>query len=499
MGTQHPTGPDLWAGVDVGTQSIRVMLCDEHGNVVGRGAGQLSSSRAGTRHEQDPEQWWLVFCEASRAALQEADSAGRPAAQRVRALAICATSGTFLLADASGRPQTTGLMYDDARAAADFDADRWRSVGHPAQPTWPLPRLAWLLEHGSPELRREMGAGQLGLRHCGDYIAERLTGHRVATDWSHALKTGYDAGKQAWATGPLDLLGLPERFLPEVVRPGSTIGSVGLAGAEHSAFVAGTPIRAGMTDGCAAQIAAGALDPGSWNSVLGTTLVVKGVSQQPLTDPAGVVYSHRHPDQGWLPGGASSVGAGVIEQWFPGINHELSDASAAKYEPAGGILYPLAGRGERFPFVRPDAAAFHSGHFTDDDDRYAAVLQAVAYVEKLTYAHLRRLGAATDGRHYITGGATRSRYWNQLRADILGVPLELPFSAEPAFGMAVLAAAGDGPLNATARRMIQPGTLVPPRPAAGDRFSSAYADFVAALTTRGWIDEDLSRNALEFA
>jgi len=50
-----------------------------------------------------------------------------------------------------------------------------------------------------------------------------------------------------------------------------------------------------MTDGCAAQIAAGALEVGSWNSVLGTTLVLKGVTRELIRDPAGVMYSHRSP------------------------------------------------------------------------------------------------------------------------------------------------------------------------------------------------------------
>ncbi|MEV6963966.1 FGGY family carbohydrate kinase [Hamadaea sp. NPDC051192] len=499
MGTEHPTGPDLWAGVDVGTQSLRVLLSDEHGTVVGRGAGPLSSVRAGDRHEQDPEQWWRVLGVASRQALRDAESTGTQPDRRVRAIAICATSGTFLLADDTGHAQTPGLMYDDARAAAGFDADRWRALDHPAQPTWPLPRLAWLIQHGSPELRQGLASGRLGLRHCGDHLAERLAGHRVATDWSHALKTGYDAGKQAWPAPPMEYLGLPDRALPEVVRPGTTIGRVSTSGAEHTGFAAGTPIRAGMTDGCAAQIAAGALASGSWNSVLGTTLVVKGVTDQPVDDPAGVVYNHRHPDHGWLPGGASSVGAGVLERWFPGADHDVRDAAAARFEPAGGVLYPLAGHGERFPFLRPDATAFESGRFTDDDDRYAATLQAVAYVEKLTYAHLSRLGATVGGRHYITGGATRSRYWNQLRADILGVTLELPATAEPAFGMAVLAAAGDGLLSDAAHRMIRRGTPIPPRPTAGDRFLSAYAAFVDALTARGWIDEGLARHALASA
>ncbi|MFB9840722.1 carbohydrate kinase, partial [Actinoallomurus acaciae] len=90
------------------------------------------------------------------------------------------------------------------------------------------------------------------------------------------------------------------------------------AAAEVTGIRAGTPIVAGMTDGCAAQLGAGRLTPGSWNSVLGTTLLLKGVTREPLRDPYGVVYSHRAPDDVWLPGGASSTGAGAISRDVPG-------------------------------------------------------------------------------------------------------------------------------------------------------------------------------------
>lgn len=39
-----------------------------------------------------------------------------------------------------------------------------------------------------------------------------------------------------------------------------------------------TFIPALTTDGCAAQLGAGVLNVGSWSSVLGTTLVLKGVT-----------------------------------------------------------------------------------------------------------------------------------------------------------------------------------------------------------------------------
>ncbi|SNS99584.1 Sugar (pentulose or hexulose) kinase [Asanoa hainanensis] len=451
----------LFAGVDVGTQSLRVLLADEHGTVVARAGRPLTSRRTGGRHEQDPAEWWAALGAAFR----------EVGPDRVGAVAICGTSGTFLLADRSGTPHTPALMYDDTRATG----------------TWALPKLRWLLRHGPDEVRTGLADGRLVVRHCGDHLADRLSGELVATDWTSALKTGYDDG---WAASEV-----PAAALPEVVRPGTLIGTVGPAGAAHTGLPVGTPLRAGLTDGCAAQVAAGALAPGSWNSVLGTTLVVKGVTTTRLADPSGGVYSHRHPDGGWLPGGASNVGAAAVDDRFPDADRAGLELKAVKHEPAGAVVYPLRGRGERFPFVRPDAEAFTLGEFSGPADHYAGLLQGVAYVERLCYAHLRRLGADTTGSLALTGGATRSRYWSQLRADVLGRPVLIPATPEPALGMAVVAAAGDGGLTETAARMVRTADIVAPRP--GDRFAKPFARFVDALAARGYVDEALAAYAKE--
>jgi sugar (pentulose or hexulose) kinase len=157
------------------------------------------------------------------------------------------------------------------------------------------------------------------------------------------------------------------------------------------------------------------------------------------------------------------------------------------------VAYPLASRGERFPFVRPDAEGFLLGEPVSAADRYAALLQGVAFVERLCYAYLETLGARVDGRIMVTGGGSRSEYWTQLRADVLGRPLHRPAQPEPAFGMAVVAAAGNGSLTVTARRMVRPAGVVEPRAEA--KFAEPFGLFADELVRRGYIDAELARRA----
>ena len=359
-------------------------------------------------------------------------------------------------------------------------ASLWSALGYRMQASWALPKVRWLVRTGA------LGPGDR-IAHQADHIAGRLTGHPVPADASNALKTGYDLLRRRWPADVLDLVGVPVAALPAVVVPGTRVGVVGAAAAAHTGIPAGTPVSAGMTDGCAAQIAARALEPGDWSSALGTTLVVKGCTAELLHDPAGAVYSHLNPDGGWLPGGASSTGAGVLGREFPGADLNRLTAEASLAEPAPGVCYPLAGRGERFPFVAPDATGFAEGLGDGPAARLAATLQGIALVERLAYDRLAALGADTAGPVTFSGGATGNPRWTQLRADILGRRVLLPATVEAAAGMAVLAAAPPGGLAATARRMVRIAGTVEPDPERGARFEPAYERLCAALAERGWL------------
>jgi len=478
-------GP-LWVGLDVGTQSARALVVDADGRVLARGAQALRGSRDGARHEQDPQHWWRAVADACGAALRDI------APQRVRGVATCATSGTIVLVDRHGAPISPGYMYDDARAAEQ--ARTINALGAPLAvgAAWGLPKLVWALQ----SLPEQVTAGAR-LAHQSDYVARRLTGHDVPADCSHALKSGYDVIDETWPHALLDELGIAHGVLPEVVRPGSRLGVVCAEASAATGLREGTPVIAGMTDGCAGQLAAGALRTGQWNSVLGTTLVLKGVSPEPVHDPGGVLYCHRAPDGGWLPGGASSSGAGVLSATFGGCDLDALGRRAQAHLPTAVLAYPLASRGERFPFAAPAAEAFLLGEPADEDEHFAALLQGLAFVERLCFDYVDLLGTPTDGELSFTGGAARSRVWSQLRADVLGRPVALVEQAESAFGMAVLAAASTAGRSVaeTAAEMAGAREVIHPRSRDAQQLGSAYARFVDELERRGWLGGQLAAHA----
>jgi len=485
MRTQNET-PPLWVGLDVGTQSARAIVVAADGQVVGRGSVALHSVRDGARHEQDPSQWWAAIAGATREALRGV------APERVRGVATCATSGTVLLVDRSGAPLTPGLMYDDLRAceqAASPGADS----GLPMSPSWGLPKLLWMLD-AWPDL-----AAGARLAHQADVITRGLVGEAVPSDSSHALKTGYDQEREAWPRDVLAEAGVPGGMLPEVVRSGSRLGEVCARAAKQTGIPEGTPVIAGMTDGCAAQFAAGALGEGDWNSVLGTTLVLKGRSARIVRDPAGVLYCHRAPDGAWLPGGASGTGAGVLSEHFAGRDLDELGQRASAFADTHVLAYPLVSRGERFPFAAPDARAFVLGEPRDEAELFAALLQGVAFAERLSFAYVDLLGAPTGGTLTLTGGGTRSRDWCELRADVLGRPVRLVEESEAAFGMAILAASAGRDPAAVAAEMVRTREIIEPRAGRAAPLSERYLRLLCELERRGWLGPALAEHARERA
>lgn len=484
----------LVLGIDVGTQGARVVACDAQGTVRGRAEAPFPAEpprKLPPRGvEQDPNGWWraTAMCLRRVTARLQAQNISPEA---VEAVAVTSTSGTILPVNASGQPLRPALMYNDGRAQAEAKAvqaagrSQAEALGYRFSASFALAKILWLRRH-EPELFKATRR----FIHAADFVVGRLTGEYGVSDFSNALKTGYDLLAHRWPDFIEAELDIPLDRLPRVVRPAALVAQTSPACAAETGLPAGIPVLAGMTDGCASQISTGAVAPGNWNSTLGTTLVVKGVTSTLLTDPQGRIYSHRHPNGYWLPGGASNTGGEAIARRFPREQWPALNSRALSLAPTGSIIYPLVRQGERFPFVRPEAEGFILDPPADEAVSYTAHLEGVGYVERLAYDTLAGLGADIGDTIYSAGGATRSRAWSQLRADILGRALVRPEETGGAMGAAIIAAAGcwyNGLIPA-ARAMVRLVEQVDPRPALAAAYQERYRRFCRACTERGYIE-----------
>jgi sugar (pentulose or hexulose) kinase len=421
----------------------------------------------------------------------------------ISALAVTSTSGTILPIDVNGKPLRPAVMYNDSRAQAEAEevqaagSELAATLGYRFNASFALAKILWLRRH-EPKLFEQSHR----FVHAADFIVGCLTGEYGVTNFSDALKTGYDVQQECWPDFIETKLAIPLERLPAVVRPGAVIAHVSPACAEATGLPPGSPVMAGMTDGCTSQISTGAVAPGDWNSTLGTTLVVKGVTEQILRDPQGRIYSHRHPAGYWLPGGASNTGGEAIALRFPQEKWAEFNAQVLEIAPTDTVIYPLVRLGERFPFAKPAAEGFVldlvNGTITPYSPQpdlplaadYTAHLEGVAYVERLAYEVLAGLGAEIGSTLYSAGGATRSRAWSQLRADILGRTLVRPEVTGGAMGVAIIAAAGtwyDGLIPA-ARVMVRLVERIEPRPFLAEAYESRYQQFKEACAARGYLE-----------
>jgi xylulokinase len=430
--------------------------------------------------------WWSAVADCLR---QVAADLRHQAGNQVEAISVTSTSGTILPVDAGGQPLHPALMYNDSRAQAEAEEVQSaghiqaRALGYQFNPSFALSKILWLRYH-----RPDVFKAADRFIHAADFIVGRLTGEYGVTDFSNALKTGYDLLGDQWPAFIEADLHLPLQKLPVVVRPGALIAPVSPACAAETNLATGIPVLAGMTDGCTSQISTGAVALGDWNSTLGTTLVIKGVTEKLLTDPGGRIYSHRHPDGYWLPGGASNTGGEALTLRFPQERWEGLNAQALDLAPTDLIVYPLTRRGERFPFARSEAEGFALGAASDEAISYTAHLEGVGYVERLSYDMLTGIGAQIGDTIYSAGGATNSRAWSQIRADILGRTLARPEMTGGAIGAAFIAAGVwyKGLIPAT-QAMVRIIERVEPRPAKAVAYEANYQQFRAECGARGYI------------
>lgn len=402
------TDVNLVIGVDIGTQGARAVLVTPDGTVVARAEHPLRVPPPGPEQEQSPEDWWAACANVVREL--------GPKRREARSIAVSCTSGSVCALDGDGGSVGPGLLYSDTRGRREGGVD----------PSWALAKIGWMVDE-CPEI---VGRATL-FTSPGGSVTGRLLGRPAPLDVTQALKFGLDPASGEWHRRAVDA----DR-LPQVVATGAPIGTIDPVVADRLGLAPTIEVVAGATDGIAAQLACRPA-PDRWVTTIGTTIVWKAMSTDRID--GGGVYSHLGPDGWWFPGAASNAGARILSSWATAT--ELADlASSSVVTSQVDAVYPLLGRGERFPFADGDFAPW-SRRFTSPSDRYAAEVLGIAFVERWGCDVLVGQGCERPQVIATAGGVVASPSFTQLRCDVLGVPIEVAAEPSSAFGAAVIAAA----------------------------------------------------------
>ena len=410
-------------GIDFGTRGARSCVIDAEGAIVAedqRDFGTLEDyERAGIWREA---LWDLVA------------SLPPPIRTQLSDIALDGTSGTVLACDEELSPRHPPLLYNDDRAvdAAALIA-KTATPGHPAAAvTSGLAKILWLKK------RLGLTGARLYLNQA-DWLSGLLTGRVGMTDYHNALKMGLDLDELKWPAWVEYLADVD--YLPVPIAPGARLATVSRPRARYLGVYPGCMVHAGTTDSIAAFLAAGVSQSGDAVTSLGSTLVLKLLSDTRVESTEHGIYSHWFGNR-WLAGGASNAGGAVLRQFF---DDRTLAALSETIDPtvASPLDYlPLPRAGERFPVNDPQLSPRLLPRPSDDAEFLHGLLESLARIEARGYGLLAELGASPVHRVETAGGGARNPAWTRIRQRLLGVPVARAAHTEAAYGAALLARDG---------------------------------------------------------
>jgi xylulokinase len=446
---------------DVGTTGDKGTLYDEDGALM-RSAFvpyETLCPRAGW-FEQDPNDWWRAFCEGTQSLMRE--SGATPAD-----IAVVSFSGQMMGAvavDARMNAIRNAIIWADQRAvsetgqvAARVDpAQVYAVTGHRLSPSYSAAKMLWIRER-----EPQSYAATHAFLNAKDFLVARLTGAFV-TDRSDASGTNlYDLERGEWSEMLLDAFRIDSEKLPRICDSTDVVGEVSKTACAATGLRAGTPVVIGGGDGSCAGVGAGVVREGIAYNYIGSSSWIALATPQPILDPELRTFTWAHLVPGMFSpcGTMQAAGASyqfardllaqseqVVAEGLGTSVYELMNEEVARTPPgARGLLFLPYLLGERSPRWNPDARGAFIGltNRHGRPDLLRAVLEGITLNLRVILEAFTRQGAAIESLRVIGGGA-RSVIWNQIMADIFGVPVHRPALLEEATSMGAAIAGGIG-------------------------------------------------------
>ena len=488
-------GKELVAVIDAGTTGLRTMIFNGKGGEVGRDYQEYQSFFPKPAWvEQNAGDWWQAVMFTAKKVLKKTSIK----ASDIVGISVTNQRETIVPVDEAGTPLRRALVWQDRRTIPECERIRkilgndkiYSITGLTIDPYFSASKILFVKEHQSDIFKR---THKFLLVH--DFIEMKLSG-RFITDWSNASRTMlFDIEKHEWSNEICDSLEIPMEKMPQTYPSGQIIGEVTKEAAKETGFIEGTPIISGAGDQQAGALGLGVVSKGRLSCTTGTGTFLIGFLDKPLRDPhkRALCSCHAVPEA-WVME-ASMFTTGSLYRWFRDQMSEyekhkakeegkdpyelLNDEAAQSPPGANGIIviphFAGAGAPHWNPYSRGIIAGLALGHSRNDVIR--AIMESICLEIRKNIIVMRDLNIPTTEVR-VTGGMTRSMVFNQIQADVYGIPVLLSSTEEAtALGTAMLILKGANiykSYDEIADNMVEISETLKPTPENQEKYLKIY-------------------------
>lgn len=467
-------------GIDVGTTAVKAAVISSQGRVQASYSASYPMVRqADSRVEQNPDDWLAIIQRALR------EFANHESAATISSIGLCSQVNTHVFVNAAGEPLLPAISWQDGRARAEaLELDqqvteeqkiRWWGTPMPIDASHLLPRMLWLSRH-HPQLWQRVATVALPK----DYCIFKLTGEWVSDALSNI---GLTNGEQEYVAELFDILPGALQKMPLLQPITAEVGTV-----KAALPLAGKPVINCTMDAWTGLIGSGGATAGSAVYLSGTSEIL-GISSPNLVPTPGAIVFPKC--EGIRLHAAPTQNGGDAKKWFAeGFELPLDQMSqlvaSAERQTATPLFLPQLD-GERAPLWDASLRGAFLGvsRRTGQRDFARAVYEGVAFSARWILETLEKSSGVSCQTIYCGGNGFKSDPWAQIRADILGVPLQRLAVAESGIlGAAMLAMIGSricSDFESAAAMLRRVERTFEPNLALHERYSELFALYKRAV------------------
>jgi xylulokinase len=470
-------------GIDIGTTGTKSALFDCEGNLLADAyqESKLYYPRPGWV-EQDPQDFYRSTCETINEVIQKSGIQSKD----VAAISLDGQMAGIMGIDQNWDAVTLYDSWLDTRCKKyvdyikqNFEDKVLQLSGLPSTVAHCAKILWWKNEQ--PEIFQKIRKFIQPAAYVAGKLAG-LSGKDAFIDYTYLHFSGlYDAQSTNWSRELCEDLQVPMEKLPEIVEPWKIIGVLTEGAAKDCGLIPGIPIAAGTGDQAAGFLGAGLTEPGMVVDVAGTASVFACCVDKYKPDlKYKTLLFPKAASQGlWFPH-AFIGGGGLCLRWFrdgmvkPNQQeleqiYQLLDQEIMAVHPGSDSLMFIPHLGGRnYPYnseVRGVFAGFSWGH--ERKHFYKSILEAIAY-EYYFYLKIEKelFPEANFTEVRAIGGGSKSKVFNQIKANVLGIPyVQLNRDEVGGLGSAIIAGYAVGifkNMEATAKQFIRTKNRIEP-------------------------------------